>query len=223
MFEEKPASKVSLTQRKPICGVGINDAPYSVNAGSAGSGGRCPYYQVWVSMLKRAYSTKLHERHPTYRNCSVDKEWHSFMNFRKWMEKQDWEGKQLDKDLLVIGNKVYSKATCKFIPASINNLLTYAKSSEQGLPHGVSYHKGRKKYIVNFRKNRVLVHLGYFCTQELAYEQFVIHKTKHIREVAQEQEDLEIKDALIRHAKALEDTLVDRTEQEEPEQERLGV
>ena len=41
--------------------------------------------------------------------------------FKDWMENQDWEGNQLDKDLLFEGNKVYGPKTCVFVTRMVNN------------------------------------------------------------------------------------------------------
>lgn len=105
-----------------VCGVGINDSDYVVQKKETikGIDGKrkqrlvwiCPYYRAWQSMLVRAYSKSYHKRRPTYIGCSVSEEWKTFSNFKSWMEGQVWEGKQLDKDLLVEGNKVYSEETC---------------------------------------------------------------------------------------------------------------
>ena len=105
-----------------VYGVGINDADYVVQKFETigyVSGKkkqkrvwRCPYYRVWTHMLERCYDVKRQERQPTYKDCSVSTEWLTFSVFKSWMEKQDFEGKQLDKDLLIEGNKIYSAETC---------------------------------------------------------------------------------------------------------------
>ena len=110
-----------MKPRKLVHGVGINDADYAVaNYETIGCvDGKqkqkrvwlCPYYQAWTSMLERCYSAKWHERNPTYKNCTVSDEWLTFSNFKAWMEKQDFEGKQFDKDLLVQVIRFYSAET----------------------------------------------------------------------------------------------------------------
>lgn len=122
-FIEIPARKNSLVQRKPIYGVGINDSPYIVTPVIDGKKLWCPYYQAWVNMMARCYSDKHKKKYPTYIGCSVIKEWRLFSNFRRWMVTQDWQGKQLDKDILVVGNKVYSPDNCMFVTMETNNLV----------------------------------------------------------------------------------------------------
>ena len=80
-----------------VQGVGVNDAGYRVAIKErlpCSNGKRiqkevwmCPYYSKWKSMLVRCYSTKYHQRRPTYKDCSVCNDWLLFSNFRKWVEK----------------------------------------------------------------------------------------------------------------------------------------
>jgi hypothetical protein len=126
-FIEIPASKRSLALRKPIYGIGTNDADYMVDPRIDGKRGRCPIYRVWKSMLERCYSEKRQAKCPTYIGCTVCKEWLTFSNFRRWMVNQDWQGKQLDKDILVKGNKIYSAETCCFVTQAVNMIESRAK------------------------------------------------------------------------------------------------
>ena len=50
------------------------------------------------------------------------------------MEQQDYDGKHLDKDLLVCNNKVYSPETCVFVPREINQFLTKSNNSRGKYP-----------------------------------------------------------------------------------------
>ena len=38
-------------------------------------------YNLWNGMLERCYSEKCHEKHPTYKNCTVWSRWLCFANF----------------------------------------------------------------------------------------------------------------------------------------------
>ncbi len=144
--------------KKLVCGVGINDVDYVVNIKETigyvdGKRKRkliwmCPFYKAWASMLKRAYSDKFKETRPTYIGITVCKEWHLFSNFRKWMEEQPYEGMQLDKDLLVKGNKEYNPASCVFVPSRVNTVLIDSGATRGEYPLGV-YFQQKKKGMVN--------------------------------------------------------------------------
>lgn len=112
-----------------VYGVGLNDANYQT-AFTAASGSkrivvwRCPYYQKWVNMLERVYGSN----RVAYAGVSVCEEWLTFSNFRSWMEKQDWEGKELDKDIL--GASVYGPETCIFVHKTVNMLSIVGKARQ---------------------------------------------------------------------------------------------
>jgi len=187
MFIEKPASKNSLTLRKSVFGVGINDAPYlSHYTDENGKRFRCPYYVAWSSMIRRCYSKKSYIKNPTYINCSVSKAWLLFSNFREWMITQNWKGRALDKDILKQGNKIYSPDYCLFVPQSLNNLLLDRGSLRGDYPIGVRFCKRDKLIYAYCGVYGKPTHLGCFKTPEeasTAYKQF---KSKHILEVAEE-------------------------------------
>ena len=118
---------------KLVYGVGVNDADYvvSINETVGYVDGKrkeklvwiCPFYRTWKGMLGRGYSEKLKLKYPSYKDVTVCEEWHLFSTFRAWMDQQDWEGLQLDKDLLVKGNKIYSPETCLFVSGQVNNFV----------------------------------------------------------------------------------------------------
>ena len=116
-----------------VHGVGINDADYSVTSyiffkGSNGKRGQqrvwtCPYYATWTGVIERCYSKSWLKKKPSYIGATACEEWKRFSNFRKWMREQDFSGKQLDKDILIVGNKIYSPNTCIFVRSEVNNLF----------------------------------------------------------------------------------------------------
>lgn len=141
------------------------------------------YYARWKNMLERCYNKKYQEMKPTYKDCSVDEKWHNFQVFAEWFEEKYKEGFELDKDILVKGNKIYSPETCCFVPKEINLLLVKCNSSRGNYPIGVS--KEGTKYRVRFGKNDKRGGLGSFNTPEEAFEVYKTEKEKYIKEVAE--------------------------------------
>lgn len=101
--------------------IGEGDHKPSVN----GKNTKC--YISWSRMLERCYSAKLHKKYPTYSDCVVCEEWHSFQNFASWYKDNYVKGCHLDKDIKIKGNKVYSPKTCSFVTARDNVVEANAK------------------------------------------------------------------------------------------------
>ena len=198
-----------MKTRKLVFGVGINDSDYvtqKMETIGYVDGKRkqklvwmCPFYRTWKNMLERCYSTKLQERKPTYKGCSVTDEWKTFSNFRAWMMTQDWEGNQLDKDLLFEGNKVYSPETCVFVSGMVNN-FTIDRGNDRGeFLIGVSWHKGANKFASRccnpFTKKRE--YLGLFTSEQEAHEAWLTRKLELAKELSAIQTDERVAEALI--------------------------
>lgn len=190
---------------KLVCGVGVNDADYAVQpVGPDGKQRMCPYYLVWVGMLKRAYSPNFFAKNPTYIGVTVCDEWHSFTAFRAWMETQDWEGKQLDKDIIVPGNKVYSPATCAFVSPQINTLLVDHAAARGEWPIGVYWNRQAEKFQARVCKNGKTRHLGLFTTPEAAHLAWRKEKVRIVRHAARECDDPRVSAGLLRHSYRIE-------------------
>ena len=200
MFQEIPANKRSLANRKTLYGVGINDADYMVYAKINGRQVSCPFYTAWKHMIERCYSKKHHDRHPTYRDCTATKEWLTFSKFKKWMQAQDWHKKALDKDILIPGNRHYSPNTCVFITSQLNSLLNSHKKGRGKCPQGVSYHKRDRAYQAQCSVNGKVKSLGYYGTEKEAEQAYNKFKSILIVNVAQQQQDERIKAGLMAHA-----------------------
>ena len=202
-FIEVPASKNSLSKRKPVYGVGINDADYMVFSRVDGSQSVCSYYQSWVNMMVRCYSSKFQEKKPTYTGCSITKEWLTFSNFRAWMITQDWRGKHLDKDILIPGNKEYGQNSCMFVSGEINSLLTDNAASRGDFPQGVSLHRASGEYKANCSVRGKLKNLGLFTTIPAAEHAYLTFKSCLIKQIAFEAEaanNPKLQAALLIHA-----------------------
>ena len=179
-------------RNKLVYGVGINDADYNVVRTETIDGKRvrvwtCPFYRVWNSVLERGYSEKLHQKHSTYKSCSVCEEWWIFSKFRKWMEIQDWEGKQLDKDLLVEGNKVYSPDTCIFVDGKINSFVIDSGAARGEYLIGVCWKKANNKFqaICNDPFTGKQEYLGLFTDELEAHLAWKARKHEHACKLAE--------------------------------------
>lgn len=183
-------------KNKLVCGVGINDADYVVALTANGKQVRCPFYSAWKSMLERCYSVILRARRPTYIGCSVVPEWHSFMVFKRWMEQQDWQGKHLDKDLLIEGNKVYGPETCVFVGAKLNNFTIDRGAARGQWPLGVSLCGVKYRADCKNPFNENDVYLGHFTCPHEAHEAWRKRKHELACLLADEQTDQRIAKAL---------------------------
>jgi len=197
-----------LSTPKLVYGVGINDADYAVTEWETievnGKQKRrlvwvCPYYRAWSNMLQRCYSAKFQERWPTYKGCSVSEEWLRFSNFRTWMERQDFEGMQLDKDLLFEGNKVYSAETCVFVTKAVNMFTTDRGNDRGEWLIGVNWHKGAGKFVSQCHNplTKKREHLGYFTCEEEAHQAWLKRKLELATLLAAIQTDERVAKALI--------------------------
>ena len=178
-----------VANKKLVGGIGVNDADYVVSHTTNGERVVCPFYRVWSNMLIRCNKKKFQQLHPTYIDCTVADEWLIFSVFRSWLITKDWEGKSLDKDILIQGNKFYSPLTCIFVSDSINKLLLIkgAKRGEQ--PLGVTYYKPYGKYLSRCSVYGKIKHIGYYDLQSQASEAYKEVKYKHIAEIANQQSE----------------------------------
>ena len=203
---ELGASK--LDAPRLVYGVGINDADYVVERKETIEvDGKikqrvvwvCPYYRTWKNMLKRCYSDKYQERQPTYKGCSVSEEWLTFSNFKRWMERQDFEGKQLDKDLLFEGNKVYSAETCTFVTRGVNLFTTDRGNNRGEWLIGVCWNKRDGVFMSQcsnpFTKKRE--YLGLFVNELEAHQAWLKRKLELAHLLAAEQTDERVAEALV--------------------------
>lgn len=179
--------------------VGINDSPIPISWKEDGKTVWCPIYKTWAAMMQRCYSKQFQQKSPTYIGCSVDTRWHRFTDFKEWMIAQDWEGKQLDKDLLTQDNKVYGPDTCLFITNDVNTFITTRSRARGYYPLGVTYHNGNKKYVAQIGNGKGKpITLGYFNTPEEAHQRWYQEKRTLALQLASNQTDKRISEALIK-------------------------
>lgn len=149
-------------------------------------------YTTWHSMLERCYSEKFHKKYSTYIDCKASKEFHNFQNFGEWDNDNyyqiEGERMELDKDILVKHNKIYSPETCIYVPKTINTLFVKCNKSRGNYLIGTCLFNS--KYVANCSlinpetgKSKIK-YLGYYTTQQEAFNVYKQFKEKNIKEVA---------------------------------------
>ena len=145
--------KVKDPHSPSVCGVGILGTKYP----SRVNGVITKEYELWQSMLERCYSDVYKKRCPTYEGCEVSNNFKNYEYFYEWCNKQigfNNKGWQLDKDLLIKGNKVYSENVCIFIPKEINTLLVKREASRGEHLIGVCWCEKSKAFVAQVNKNK---------------------------------------------------------------------
>ena len=167
---------------KLVHGVGVYEK--GVHAGRIGSKQTRPY-NLWVNMLKRCYSEVSFTNQPTYTGCTVSENFKHFQYFAEWCQGQvgfSTGGYQLDKDLLVKGNKIYSEHTCIFVPKDLNVLLNKNGAIRGGNPLGVSFDTQSGKYKASIRISGKKKTIGLYSSPEEAFVGY-----KHTKEATVQQ------------------------------------
>lgn len=144
-------------------------------------------YSHWYRMTRRVNG----KDYETYNDISMCDEWLCFANFEKWFDENYYELEneqmELDKDILIKRNKIYSPNTCIFVPHRINSLFIKSNKLRGNLPIGVELDKEcpNRPYKSVFRayKNPLL---GYFSTPEEAFYRYKKEKEKYIKQIADE-------------------------------------
>lgn len=177
-----------------VFGVGINDANYSVNPSG---GDKCVFYIKWARMLYRCYSESHHRVHPSYSGVTVCEDWLTFSKFKAWMELQDWQGKELDKDILCPGNKVYGPENCAFVSHAVNAFVL-ERARDRGLwPVGVYFDREKNKYRAHMNLDGRQKKLGRFNTPEQAHLAWAVAKRELLETLLSRENPVEkVADAL---------------------------
>jgi len=134
-----------------------------------------PEYQLWTQ-LKQRCNPSFWIGNPSYEGTTASSEFMNFQSFAEWCNSQIGFAShyQLDKDLLVKGNKHYSRNTCVFLPMKLNCLIRLNKYRRGDLPIGVSWNTAKKKYQSTMKVGGLNIFVGRFNTIE---ETFFAYKT----------------------------------------------
>lgn len=161
-------------------------------------------YRLWRGLLARCYNEKSKRNLPSYKNCVVSENFKYFPHFQNWCYDQvgfNVKGFELDKDILIKRNKIYSEDTCVFIPKELNLLLCNAKRIRGDLPIGVGLSNTENRYLSHMTKENKYVSLGTHNTPEQAFQAYKESKECYIKEVAnkwKDQIDFRVYEALMK-------------------------
>lgn len=151
--------------------------------------------KMWTSMIQRCYDEKLHEKEGTYKNCIICDEWKTFTNFYNWFKNHYYEleneSVQLDKDILLKGNKIYCPEYCCFVPHTINSLFTKSNKSRGKYPIGVHWVKRDSYFCAQCCDgNKNTIRLGVFYDPISAFYAYKECKEKVIKNIANKYKDV---------------------------------
>lgn len=169
-----------ITSRRSIEGKEIKN-PYARTVAGVGfvgegiptseNGVNLREYRLWLSVINRCYRPNRTVQN-SYEDKTVAEVWHNYQNFAAWCRSNKGfyiEGYELDKDLLVAGNKVYGPDTCCFIPGILNRtLISYSSDN------GISYtEKGKWKlnYYIAGTRQRAAKHFRSLDAAKLFYKE----------------------------------------------------
>jgi len=191
---------------KLVQGIGFKGTDYP----SCSNGKPLKVYQMWRGLLERC-TEKCWTNHPTYNGVTCSDNFKHYTFFYEWCQKQvgfgntdeNGRGWQLDKDLLVKDNKLYSEDTCVFVPQRINTLLVKCNTSRGKFPIGIHRNKHCGTFVSGCNNGTGRkVYIGSFKTAQEAFKAYKAFKEALIKEVAneyKEQLDSRVYEALMNY------------------------
>ena len=167
-----------------VYGIGVLGTKYP----STINGVRTKEYGLWADVLRRCYSDDFKKKQPTYKGCKCSENFLHYEYFYEWCQSQVGfgnEGWQLDKDLLIKSNKVYSESTCVFLPPEINSLLIKCTASRGKHLIGVYWNKKANAFMATVSKSTgKREYLGSFNTELEAFNAYKVAKESFVKEQA---------------------------------------
>lgn len=143
-----------------------------------------PIYNRWTSMIDRCYNPDSHQ-YKMYGRAGVyvHNHWKNFQAYADFFTGKLYENLELDKDILVPGNKVYGPDTCVFVPRYVNALVKLTIVLN-GYPVGVYFKKDNNRS--NSRVNPYAAethgkHLGSFPSPMDAHRAWQLGKINVIK------------------------------------------
>ena len=150
-------------------------------------------YGIWRGIFKRCYDEKFHKNNITYIECEVVGDFVYYDRFFDRCQNQvgfGVEGFEIDKDLLIKGNKYYSDYFCVFLPKEINTALTKRGNDRGDCAIGVSYRKREGLFYVRVGKGEFgRATVGRYKTELEAFSAYKKAKENQLRYLANKWKD----------------------------------
>lgn len=172
-----------------VCGVGFNDGKYPTRE----NGKLKKEYRCWSSMMARCYSEPTQKNSKSYIGCEVSENFKSYTYFHEWCQDQigfGFDGWDLDKDLLVKGNKIYSEEDCVFLPREINRALQNKSEFRGDYATGCRFDKLSRKFQSWGRTGSGKIYLGSFSCENDAFLAYKHNKEKYLKSLAEKYKDV---------------------------------
>ena len=159
--------------KKNLCGIGYLGCDDADVKGTI--------YRKWSNMMQRCYSEVTHRLKPYYKGCMVCEEWQNFSNFREWYRKNIIEGRKfdLDKDILVQGNTIYSPKTCALVTHYANTVF-----QRRGIKKNIVQNAATGKFDTSISILGKTKEIGSSETREEAEKQLHAYRKEFINKFA---------------------------------------
>ena len=170
-----------------VHGFGINDGKYPVRSEYSNISKE---YATWRGVIGRCYHRTENRKiaYARYNGCSVSEFFKHYSNFYEWSNNQvgfGLDGFDLDKDLLIKGNRQYHEDVCVFIPSEINTAIQAKRRDRGDLPIGVSYHKQTGRFVSRMRRANKDIHIGIYSTPNEAFINYKKEKESYLKVLAE--------------------------------------
>ena len=195
--------------RKLVYGIGINDV--MISGFSTSKIGR-----RWYNIIKRTdrRNPNIYGFETTYKDCTLDPRWFKLSAFKEWSEQwDDYENKEIDKDILIPGNKIYGPETCLMVRPLINTFFkpNIKRDLPRGVSRNISYRDGSRggknlyraqiTKVGEKKKNQSrlgMISLGYYPTIEEASAAYESARKEQLQFLIETETDIRVKNALIK-------------------------
>lgn len=139
---------------------------------------------VWRDIAKRCQTGGgMQKKFPSYVGCSMSANFQDFQFFANWYTCQIGYGiatYQIDKDILIEGNKEYHEDKCVLVPYALNSFLCAADAIRGKYPQGVSLHRV-DKFSAHITVDNKAINLGVFSSVSEAQKVYQTAKEQEAR------------------------------------------